>query len=127
MFKVGDTITATQLVDDRKAASHLGSGALQVYATPAMVAFIEHTCRQLVEPHLEEGQTSVGVAITVRHIAPSPVGAKVSVQATILEVDGRTVRFEAQVRDEIEIVGEGEHTRALIDEARFLKRVAQKV
>lgn len=127
MYKVGDTINATQMVDEGKAASHLGSGSLQVFATPAMVTFIEHTCRQLIEPHLGKGQTSVGVAITLRHLAPTPIGSKVSIQATILDIEGHLVRFEARVLDEVELIGEAEHTRAVIDEKRFLKRVAKKM
>jgi predicted thioesterase len=125
-FKIGDTINSTQIVDENKVASHLGSGSLQVYATPAMVTFIEHTCRQLIEPHLSEGQTSVGVALHVKHLAPTPMGAMVSIQAKIVKIDGRFVGFEAQVRDESELIGEAEHTRAVIDEQRFLKRVASK-
>jgi fluoroacetyl-CoA thioesterase len=125
-YKVGDTIKRTQVVDESKVASHLGSGSLQVYATPAMVTFIEHTCRQLIESHLSEGQTSVGVAIHVKHLAPTPLGAAVSIQAEIVDMDGRFVTFTAQVRDESEIIGEAEHTRAVIDEERFLKRVASK-
>jgi fluoroacetyl-CoA thioesterase len=65
-LKPGDSIERTLIVDENRVASHLGSGSLQVYATPAMVTFIEHTCRQLIEPHLPEGQTSVGVALSVR-------------------------------------------------------------
>lgn len=126
MYQVGDTITASQLVNENQAASHLGSGSLQVYATPAMVTFVEHTCRKLIEPHLEQGQTSVGVAITVQHLAPTPVGARVTVEAAILGIDGRFVRFEAKIKDEVELIGEAEHTRAIIDEGRFLKRVAEK-
>jgi predicted thioesterase len=125
-YKVGDTINRTQVVDESKVASHLGSGSLQVYATPAMVTFIEHTCRQLIESYLSEGQTSVGVAIHVKHLAPTPLGAAVSIQAEIVDMDERFVTFTAQVRDEFEIIGEAEHTRAVIDEQRFLKRVVSK-
>ena len=126
MYKVGDSIEATQVVDAEKVAAHLGSGSLQVYATPAMVTFIEHTCRTLIEPHLESGQTSVGVALQVKHLAPTPLGATVSIRAEIVEIDGRFVRFTAEVRDESEQIGEAEHSRAVIDTERFLKRVASK-
>lgn len=125
-YRVGDTINATQVVDENRVASHLGSGSLQVYATPAMVTFIEHTCRQLIEPHLSEGQTSVGVAIHVKHLAPTPIGSRVTIQARIEAIDGNLIHFAAEVRDESEAVGKAEHTRAVIDEARFLKRVASK-
>ena len=122
----GDSIETTQLVDEGMVASHLGSGSLQVFATPAMVTFIEHTCRKLVEPHLPEGQTSVGVALSVRHLAPTPMGATVSIRAEIIKIEGQLVTFRAFVHDEIEEIGEAEHTRAIIDTERFLRRVASK-
>ena len=125
-LKPGDSIETTQLVDADKVASHLGSGSLQVYATPAMITFIEHTCRKLVEPHLPDGQTSVGVALSVRHLAPTPMGATVSIRAEVLKIEGQLVTFRAIVRDEIEEIGEAEHTRAIIDTERFLRRVASK-
>jgi len=125
-LKPGDSIETTQLVDADKVASHLGSGSLQVYATPAMVTFIEHTCRKLVEPHLPDGQTSVGVALSVRHSAPTPMGATVSIRAEILKIERQLVTFRAIIRDEIEEIGEAEHTRAIIDTERFLRRVASK-
>ncbi len=122
----GDRIEATQLVDQQKTASHLGSGSLQVYATPAMVTFIEHTCRKLIEPQLAQGQTSVGVKINVKHLAPTPIGATVSILAEIKAIKGNLVMFNAQIRDEVEVIGEAEHTRAIIDISRFQKRVAAK-
>ena len=126
-LKPGDSVQATQRVDEGKVASHLGSGSLQVYATPAMVTFIEHTCRKLVEPYLLQGQTSVGVAIAVRHLAPTPIGSNVSIRAEILKIEGHLVTFKAEVRDEIEAIGEAEHTRAIIDIDRFQRRVAKKL
>jgi predicted thioesterase len=122
----GDSIEDTQVVDESRIASHLGSGSLQVYATPAMVTFVEHTCRKLVEPHLEPGQTSVGVELSIQHLAPTPMGSTVSILAEVLEVDGSLVKFNAIVRDETEKIGEAEHTRAVIDVERFLRRVASK-
>lgn len=125
-LKPGDSIETTQRVDEAKVAAHLGSGSLQVYATPAMVTFIEHTCRQLVEPHLPDGQTSVGVALSVQHLAPTPLGATVSIQAEIMKIEGQLVMFMATVRDEFEEIGKAEHTRAIIDTERFLRRAASK-
>ena len=68
----------------------------------------------------------MGVAIQVKHLAPTPLGAQVSIQAQITAIDGHLIQFAAQVSDETELIGEAEHTRAVIDEARFLKRVASK-
>jgi predicted thioesterase len=80
---VGSCIEDNQQVTLERVASHLGSGSLQVYATPAMVAFVEQTCRKLVEPHLPEGMTTVGIAITVRHSARSGMRRRRSVKQRI--------------------------------------------
>ena len=125
-LKPGDSIEDTQVVDENRVASHLGSGSLQVYGTPAMVIFIERTCRKLIEPQLPEGQTSVGVYLKVKHLAPSPMGATVSIRAEIVEIDEPYVKLKALVFDESEQIGEAEHTRAVIDVERFLRRVAKK-
>jgi predicted thioesterase len=123
---LGSRIEDNQQVTLERVASHLGSGSLQVYATPAMVAFVEQTCRKLVEPHLPDGMTTVGIAITVRHIAPTPLGGKVSIQAEIVLIEKNVISFQAELRDEMEKIGEATHERAVIDVDRFTGRVQKK-
>jgi predicted thioesterase len=123
---VGNRIEDTQQVTLERVASNLGSGTLQVYATPAMVAFVEQTCRKLVEPHLPEGMTTVGIALTVRHIAPTPLGGKVSIQAGIVLIDKNVISFQATIWDEMEKIGEVAHERAVIEIDRFTARVLKK-
>ena len=125
-LKVGIQISAEQLVTEARVAAHLGSGSLQVYATPAMVTFVEHTCRQLVEPLLPAGQTTVGTLIQLEHLAPTPLGATVQIEASVIEIEGRRVVFRAEIRDERELIGRARHERFIIDEARFLERVQRK-
>jgi len=123
---VGNRIEDTQQVTLERVASHLGSGSLQVYATPAMVTFVEQTCRKLVEPHLPEGKTTVGIALTVRHIAPTPLGGKVSIQAEIVLIEKNVISFQTEIWDEVEKIGEVAHERAVIEIDRFTARVQQK-
>jgi predicted thioesterase len=123
---VGSRIEDNQQVTLERVASHLGSGSLQVYATPAMVAFVEQTCRKLVEPYLPEGMTTVGIAITVRHIAPTPLGRKVSIQAEIVLIEKNVISFRAELWDEMEKIGEAAHERAVIEIDRFTERVQKK-
>ncbi len=123
---IGNRIEDTQQVTLERVASHLGSGSLQVYATPAMVAFVERTCRKLVEPYLPEGMTTVGIALTVRHIAPTPLGRKVSIQAEIVLVEKNVISFQAELWDEMEKIGEVAHERAVIEIDRFTARVQKK-
>jgi len=123
---IGNRIEDTQQVTLERVASHLGSGSLQVYATPAMVAFVEQTCRKLVEPYLPEGMTTVGIVLTVRHIAPTPLGRKVSIQAEIVLVEKNVISFQAELWDEMEKIGEVAHERAVIEIDRFTARVQKK-
>jgi predicted thioesterase len=91
-----------------------------------MVAFVEQTCRALVEPVLPESKTTVGSSIKIKHLAPTPLGAEVHIRAQVEHVDENVIKFSAQVWDGVEKVGEADHTRVVIDIDRFLKRVAQK-
>jgi fluoroacetyl-CoA thioesterase len=125
-IKVGMKIEAKQPVTPERAAAHIGSGSLQVYATPAMVTFVEHTCRQLIEPHLPAGQTTVGTRIELEHLAPTPIGGTIHIEARVIEIEGRRIECSAEIRDEQELVGRARHERFIIDEKRFLERVEGK-
>ena len=122
----GMTLEDRKIVTVEDSVVHLGSGSLKVFATPAMVAFVEQTCRALVEPVLPESKTTVGSSIKIKHLAPTPLGAEVHIRAQVEHVDENVIKFSAQVWDGVEKVGEATHTRVVIDIDRFLKRVAQK-
>lgn len=107
-------------------ASHLGSGNVEVLATPAMIALMEQAAVRAVDPLLPEGQKTVGVAVEVKHLAPTPVGMEVRVTAELIEIDGRRLLFRVEAHDEREKVGEGLHRRVIIDVERFAARVAEK-
>jgi fluoroacetyl-CoA thioesterase len=107
-------------------ARHLGSGGIDVYATPAMIALMEAAAVAAIDPHLPEGQASVGAAIAVRHLAATPLGQRVRARAEVTGVDGRQITLTVQAWDERELIGEGTHTRFLIDVARFLEKVQAK-
>lgn len=117
---------ATLEVTPSQSAAHLGSGTVGVLATPAMVAFIERTCQQLVQPMLSSGNSTVGTGIQIRHLAPTPIGAEVRARVEVTSVEGREIVFRAQIWDDFELVGEAEHHRVVIDVDRFMKRVEAK-
>lgn len=125
--RVGMVSEATQVVTPDTTAQHLGSGSLKVYATPAMVAFFEHTCQTMVEPLLPEGRTTVGMQVQMRHLAATPLGEVVRIRAEVVAVSGNVIDFRGQVWDRHELVGEGEHRRVVIERDRFLKRVRSKL
>lgn len=126
VFQVGMVKEERFVVEEKHLASHLGSGSVRVLATPAMIALMEGTSLRLLAQYLSEGQTSVGGMISVRHLAPTPVGATVRVRAEITHVDGKQVTFKVEAWDELEQVGTGEHLRVVIDEGRFLQKVQKK-
>ncbi len=122
----GTTHEITWTVEERHLASTMGSGLPPVFATPMLAAMFEECSRSLVDPHLSEGQLTVGTWLSLRHTAPTPPGMQVTVRAELVEVDGRRLRFKLQAWDEVEPVGDGEHERFIVDAERFDKRVAEK-
>jgi len=113
-------------VEEKHTAQHLGSGGVPVFATPMMILLMEETSRGVVEPLLPEGQLTVGSHLDVRHLAPTPVGMKVTIRSELLVVEGRKLAFRVEAYDEREKVGEGMHERFIIDLERFKQRVEQK-
>lgn len=94
-----------------------------MYSTPAMISHFEGLCLQLLQRHLDPGETSVGYRVDVRHLAPTPIGMKVTVKARVKEVDGRKCVFEVEAYNETGTkIGEGIHERRVIDASRFAGR-----
>jgi fluoroacetyl-CoA thioesterase len=121
---VGLTATLEHTVGEDDTAAAVGSGSLPVLGTPRLLAWCEAATCAAVEPCLTEGQTTVGTRISLEHIAPSAVGAVVSVSASTSHVDGRLVRFGVSARQDGKLVASGEVTRVVVDAERFLSRVA---
>ncbi|MCU0485396.1 MAG: thioesterase family protein [Anaerolineales bacterium] len=107
-------------------ASHVGSGAVSVLSTPSMIAFMETTALRLLAEALPAGFSSVGVNVNVSHLAPSLPGASIRVTAEVRHLEGSLVDLVVQAWDGSELVGDGTHRRAIIDEARFQRRLAAK-
>jgi fluoroacetyl-CoA thioesterase len=114
-------------VQDEHSAAHVGSGSARVLATPWLIAFMERTARDLLADVLPEGYTSVGIHVDVRHLAPSPIGSQVRAWVEVTAIQGSRVDFIVRAWDEQDLIGEGAHQRVVIEEARFLRRVAEKV
>ncbi len=114
-------------VEKASTARHLGSGGVDVLATPEMVRMMEETAMAVVADLLPPGSTTVGISVDVQHLAPTPVGFEVEITATLTEVDGRRLRFEVVARDDVEEVGQADHWRAVIDIGRFMERIHAKV
>lgn len=97
-----------------------------VLATAYLVAFVEWTCVRAMAPHLLEGEHSVGTHVDLSHTAATPVGMKATAAIELIERDGRKLRFKVACRDQRDEIGAGFHERFVIDQARFLGRLAEK-
>ena len=126
LIKPGMSLETTFQVEAQHSAAHIGSGSLRVLATPVMIAFMESTSHRLLAQRLPAGYSSVGMLVNVRHLAPTPLGSSVRVLSEVLEVDGLRVTFSVHAWDQSEQIGDGQHQRMVIDEARFLRRVEAK-
>lgn len=126
MIEVGTRHTSTTVVDSTNVASAVGSGGLDVFATPSMVALMEHAAMTAVAPFLAEGETTVGGHIATSHIAPSPIGATIEAEAVVIAVSGKKIEFDVEARCDGVTIGKGTHLRFVVDGAKFLARLVAK-
>jgi fluoroacetyl-CoA thioesterase len=124
---VGTTGTASLHVRPEHLANRFKDSILpQVFATPMMVTIMENAALNAIRDYLEPGESAVGTAIDVRHLAATPAGHDVTATAEVTKVDGRRIEFKVSARDETEEIGVGTHERMIIDMARLNKRLAAK-
>ncbi len=124
MLEVGMKSTAETVVTLDNTAKAFCSGALEVFATPAMISLAEECCWKMIQPELEEGLGSVGSKINISHVAPSAIGATILCEATLLEIDGRKLTFEVMCSDENGLIGMGTHERYIINNEKFMAKAA---
>jgi fluoroacetyl-CoA thioesterase len=98
----------------------------QVLATPVMILFMENAALAAIRPYLDEGESAVGTAINVRHLAATPVGHEVRAEAEVVKVEGNRIEFKVSASDGIEEIGSGTHQRMVIDLPSFNARLAKK-
>jgi len=115
------------VVSAEHTAPRVGSGAVSVLATPVMINLMEAAALAAVERFLPPGYQSLGTVLNVRHIAATPVGMRVQATAIVQAVDGRTIRFTVEARDERERIGDGTHERVVVNVAKFDQRVKRKL
>lgn len=125
-LKTGLRGSAGIKVDDSNTAMAYGSGAVSVFATPAMIGLMEKAAISSVDLLLPEGYTTVGIKVDVEHIAATPVGGSVEARSELREIDGRRLVFTVEAFDDREQVGRGTHERFIVPTEKFLQRVAEK-
>ena len=126
MLEAGIGGRAAVTVTSANTAQAMGSGTLEVFATPALAALAERTCWESVAPHLAPGQGTVGTKLSLEHTAPTPVGMHVTCDSELIAVEGRKLTFTVAMRDEKGPVGQGVHERVIINDAKFLAKAEAK-
>ncbi len=126
-LRPGLTGTAELLVADEHTAPRVGSGRVRVLATPVMINVMEAAALAAAEALLPEGHQSLGIRLDVGHYAATPVGMRLTATAELTRIEGRTLHFRVEARDEKERVGDGAHARVVVNVARFDERVQRKL
>ena len=125
-LQTGLTATVSETVLYTNTASALGSGLLDVYATPAMVALMEKAAVTAIKPFLEEAEGSVGVKMHISHDSATLPGKLVSATAELTAIDGRRLVFKVSAKDEYGTIGQGVHERFIINNEKFLAKLKSK-
>ncbi len=123
MITIGLNATSNLEVTELNTAIALGSGDLAVFATPAMIALLENAAMKAVAPALDQESTTVGTAMNASHIKASGIGAQITATATVTAVEGRMINFKVQAHQGDALIGEGDHTRFVVDRTKFMQKV----
>ncbi len=118
---------AELVVGEEHTAPRVGSGRVHVLATPVMINLFEAAALDAMERLLPAGRQSLGTVLNVRHVAATPVGMRVIASAEVTGIEGRTVRFRVEARDEKDLIGDGTHERVVVNVAKFDERVQRKL
>jgi fluoroacetyl-CoA thioesterase len=119
----GITLTVSKKVTQKDTAVVFGSGLLDVFSTPAMIALMEQTSMKAVADFLDDGEGTVGTEVHIKHLKATPVGMDVACTSLLKSVDGRRLVFDVQVFDNNGKIGEGTHERYIINNERFMEKI----
>ena len=126
-IKIGTELTKGATVDKLNTAAYIGSGILDVYATPMMIALMEKASSECLMQFLDEEETSVGTSVSITHISATPIGMNVTATAKIIAVNGREVEFTIEASDEKGKIGEGTHKRFIVFSEKFQAKANSKL
>ncbi len=118
--------SARTVVVQENTAAAVGSGALEVFSTPSMIALMEKAALESVQPFLEEGQGTVGIELDIAHLAATPLGMAVRAESELTAVEGRTLCFRVSAWAGEELIGQGTHKRCIVFNERFLAKALAK-
>ena len=124
-LRAGVSKTAQITVDKDRTIGFMGEEG-RVYGTPFMVMDIEQTCRKLIMEHADEGEDSVGIEVSIKHLAPTLLGMTAEITAKVAAVEGRKVVFEISGKDALDQICSGTHSRFVVDKAKQFERLKTK-
>ena len=122
-LSIGNSYISEKIVNYEDTAAHYGSGLVEVFATPAMIALMENAAMHAALKDLPEGFNTVGTAVNIVHSKATPKGMKVSAKATLIKIDGKRLVFDVIANDEQGEIGRGTHERFIIDTAKFMQKL----
>lgn len=117
--------TLSYEVQENATAQQVGSGDLPVLSTPALLAMMENCAKELLSQQLTEQETSVGSSVELKHLGPSPIGAKINVSAVITQQNGKKVTFEIEAYDNQNRIGQASHTRVIVNNEQFMRKMKE--
>ncbi|MDD2268232.1 MAG: thioesterase family protein [Eubacteriales bacterium] len=126
MLTIGMKLTITETVTPEKTAKAVGSGELEVYATPSMITLMEKTSATLVKDSLNEGEGTVGTLVNINHTSATPVGMTITCESELVEIDRKRLVFKVVAYDDKGQIGEGTHERFIINNEKFLSKTNAK-
>ena len=126
-MQIGQKNQIKTTVTENNTAKVFGSGELLVLATPRMIALMEECSYKCISGDLEDGASTVGTSLNVKHLSATPVGMEVTVEAEITEIDGRRVCFSVKAYDECGLIGEGTHERFIVYSEKFTQKTYSKL
>ena len=123
MLEVGMKYEIDRVVTENDTAAKAASGSVEVLATPVMIAWMEEASLRLAQQELEEGLTTVGTEVNIKHLKGTLVGKTVKVLSVLKEIDRKRLVFDVEVVEDGVVVGSGSHTRFIIDTAKFYEKL----
>ena len=126
MLEVGIRGQKETIVTKQSTAAGIGSGSLEVFSTPVMILLMEESCFMSVSDKLDEGFTTVGISVDVKHLSATPLGMKVEIKSELIKIDGRALTFKVEAYDEKGLIGEGIHERFIVNNEKFQAKTDSK-
>jgi len=111
------------IVSEKDSATSYGSGLIEVLATPAMIGLMEATAQQSIMSFLPEGSITLGTEVNIKHLKATPIGQKVICYSELLTIDGRQLTFKVAAFDEVGEIGNGTHTRFIVNKEKFIQKL----